>query len=68
MTPPLLLDGFSSPVAVGASAGIYTAVRLPTLEEVRSLRCQPQPCTCVDGTCRRCFLDEDAAYERGLDV
>jgi hypothetical protein len=68
VTPPLLLDGFTSPVTLGATAGIWTAVRVPTLDEVRSRRREPQPCVCTDGSCRRCFLDDDAAYERSLDV
>lgn len=69
MTPPLLLDGFSSPIALGATAGIWTAVRLPTLEETRSTRLPiPSVCVCTDGTCRRCFLDDDAAFARSQDV
>lgn len=68
MTPPLLLDGFPSPVAVGATAGIWTAVRLPTLEEARERRRALRECTCTDGTCQRCFLDEDAAFELSQDL
>lgn len=71
MMPPLLLDGFSSPVAFCATtAGIYTAARvLPTLDEVRTRRRgQRRPCTCSDGSCDRCFLDEDAAFEAAQDV
>lgn len=68
MIPPLLLDGFSSPVALAATAGIYTSVRLPTLAEVRSRRRGLRECTCTDGTCQRCYLDEDAAFELSQDL
>lgn len=67
--PPLLLDVFAPPVTYGATAGIYTAARLPTLEEARTRRRgQRRPCTCSDGSCDRCFLDEDDAFKSGMDL
>lgn len=68
MTPPPLLDGFAPPVAFGATAGIYTAARLPTLDEARSRRRSKRECTCVDGSCDRCFLDEDHDFNRSQDI
>lgn len=71
MTPPLLVDAapFSSTVAFTATAGIYTATRLPTLDEVRARRLgRRKPCICLDGSCDRCFLDDDDAHKRSLDI
>jgi hypothetical protein len=71
VTPPLLLDGYASPVAVGATAGIYTAVpvRVRTLMEARATRLPiTDHCLCGGvGTCGRCVLDDERFWKRASD-
>lgn len=59
MTPPLLRDVFAPPVTYGATAGIYTAERLQTLDEARTARLPiTRDCTCGP-------LKYDACRRRG---
>jgi hypothetical protein len=60
MTAPTLTlppADFASPVSLTFDHGVYTATRLPI----------PSVCVCPDGTCIKCFLRDDAAFERSQD-
>jgi hypothetical protein len=66
MTPRTVAAPFIAPVAIQVTPrGVWSAVQLPPPSTVRSGRFA---CTCTDGSCIACYIAEDVAYERSLDV